>query len=120
MTAGGVEPRYACPVALFDNGYAGPEGGDQADRFVAGNKRKRRLDRPISVGCVEIGVADATRLRPDYDLPDSRSRYVPLANHEGLSEFLNHCCVHLCWRHGVPLFELRVRCLRECRARMMP
>src|SRR5580658_1136917 len=98
MTAGRVEPRHAYPVALLDNGYAGPDGRNQANRFMAGNKRKRRLDWPISVGCVEIGVANATRLRPDDDLSNSRSRDVPLANHKGLSEFLNHCCVHLSWR----------------------
>src|ERR1700690_898119 len=46
MTAGRVEPRHPDTVALFDNGYSCSDCGDQADGFVAGNKRKRRLDRP--------------------------------------------------------------------------
>ena len=68
MTAGGVEPWNPDAIALFDNGDSRSNGRNQADGFVAGNKRKRGLQRPISVSRVEIGVANAARLRLDNDL----------------------------------------------------
>src|ERR1700690_2416032 len=110
MTAGGVEPRHTDTVALFDNNYSCSDCGDQADGFVAGNKRKRRLDRPIPVCGVEVSVANATRLRLHHDLSNSRSWDVPLTKHKRLSETLNHCRVHLSWCHGVPLFKSRISC----------
>jgi len=79
---------------------------DQADRFMAGNKRKRGLQGPVPVSSMEIGVADAARLRLDHDLSNSRSGYVPLAKHERFPELLNHCCVHLFCCHGESSFQV--------------
>ena len=92
MTASGVEPRHADAVALFHNGDSRSDSGDQADRFMAGNERKGRLERPIAVSRVEIGVANAARFRLHHDLSNSRCGDVPLAKHKRLSEVLDHCC----------------------------
>ncbi len=99
MTAGGVEPWHPNAIALFDNGDARSNSRNQTDGFVAGNKRKRRLQRPISVSRVEIGVANPACLRLDNDLANSGSRDVPLPKHKWLSELLNHCRIHLSWCH---------------------
>ena len=84
-----------------------PTADDQADRFMAGNKRKSRLERPIAVSRMKIGVANAAGFRLHHDLSDSRSRDVPLAKYKRLSELLNYCCMHLFCCHDVPLFKFR-------------
>jgi len=65
MAAGGVEPGHADTVAFLDDANAGAERDDDPDTFVARDKGWCRLQRPITIGGVEIGVADAAGLRLD-------------------------------------------------------
>jgi hypothetical protein len=111
MTAGGVEPRNSDAVAFFNNGNARSNSGDQAHGFVTWNERKCRLEGPISVRRVEIGVANATRLGLHHNLSNSWRGDVPLAKHKRLSEALHDCSVHLFLCHEVPLFKSRIRCV---------
>ena len=67
--AGVAEPRHRDAVAERDLGDAGAELDDDADALVAGDERRRRLDRPVAVGGVDVGVAQARRLDLDADLP---------------------------------------------------
>ena len=52
-------------------GDAGADRLDDADALVAGDERRRRLDRPVAVGGVDVGVAQAARLDADQDLAGS-------------------------------------------------
>ena len=79
MTAGRIEPRHAHTVTLFDDRHARPNGGDQSDALMAGNEGKRRLQRPVALGGMKIGVAYPAGLGLDKDLARSDGRDIDLA-----------------------------------------
>jgi len=107
-TAGGVQPRNADTVAFLDAGYAGTELGDIADAFMAGNEGRVRLDRPVAIGGVQVGMADAGRFVLDEDLARSRLRNGHLLDHQRLAEFTDdgsfHHLGHVCLS---PLLSLK-------------
>ncbi|MNF91961.1 hypothetical protein D3C84_745850 [compost metagenome] len=59
VAAGRVQPGNADPVAFLDVGDPGAHGDHVADAFVAGNEGRLGLDRPVALGSVQVGVADA-------------------------------------------------------------
>lgn len=73
MTTGRVEPRRADPVTLLDEGDTCSDSDDESDSLVTGNEGKYRLQRPVALGGMEIGVADTTCLGFDEDLARSWS-----------------------------------------------
>jgi hypothetical protein len=77
VTTRRVEPRHPDPVALLHNCHARSNGSDQTDRLMARNERECRLHRPVAVGRMEIGVADAAGLGFHQDLACSGRGNVP-------------------------------------------
>ena len=53
--------------------HAGADRDDVADALVAGDERRLRLDRPVALGGVQVGVADAARRDLDQDLARRRA-----------------------------------------------
>jgi len=66
--------------------HARAERGDLAHALVAGDERRGRLDRPVAVGGVQVGVADAAGVDPGDDLARSRRRDGNLADVERRTE----------------------------------
>ena len=62
---------------------------DRADTFVAGNERGLRLDRPVAVGGVEVGVADARGDELDEGLVVSGSGQVDVLDDDRGAELLD-------------------------------
>ena len=52
----------------------GADALDDADALVAGDERRRRLDRPLAAGGVDVGVAEPAGLDADEHLLRSRDR----------------------------------------------
>jgi hypothetical protein len=94
MTAGRIEPRHPDTVAFLHDGYAGTDGGDQSDTFMAGDKGERGLYRPVSARGVKIGVANAARFGLDQNLAGTRRGNSPFLKHQRLSELFDDCGVH--------------------------
>ena len=63
-----AEPRHGDPLPDGQVGHALAELLHQADALVAGDERRVRLDRPVSVRGVDVGVAQPRGLHPDADL----------------------------------------------------
>jgi hypothetical protein len=58
-TARGVQPRHADAISFLDALDVGADGRDIANALVPGNERQRGLDRPVALGCVQVGVTHA-------------------------------------------------------------
>jgi hypothetical protein len=94
-----VEPGDADAVALLDVGHAGADGRHEAHALVAGDERRLRLHRPVALGGVEVGVADAGRLHRDLDLAGAGLGHRDLIDGERLAELPHDGSLHrLC--HG--------------------
>src|SRR5919206_4282325 len=63
-----AEPGDRDAVAELNFGHAGAEALDDPDALVAGNEGQLRLDRPVAVGGVNVGVAKPRSLDPNDDL----------------------------------------------------
>jgi hypothetical protein len=68
---------------------AGAELDHLTDTFVAGNERGLRLDRPVAVGGVEVGVADARGDELDEGLVVSGSGQVDVLDDDRGAELLD-------------------------------
>ena len=68
MAAGGVKPRHADAITFLDMSDAIADTDDIADTFVAGNEGQCRLDWPVAVSRMQIGVTYAGRLDVDENL----------------------------------------------------
>ncbi len=66
---GAVQPGHADTVALLDPGHAAADRHHVANPFMTGNERQARLHRPVALGCVQVGVADAGSLDLHQNLP---------------------------------------------------
>src|SRR6185295_16120460 len=71
LTACPPEPRNCDSLAQLRAGDARPVPDNDADAFVTRHEGNRRLDRPITVGGVDVGVAEATRFQLYEDLADA-------------------------------------------------
>jgi hypothetical protein len=61
---------------------------------MSGNEWQRRLHRPISIGCVEIRVADSRSMDPDLHLTPAWFWNGDFLDYEWLAEFVYNCCFH--------------------------
>ena len=95
MTAGRVDPGNPDPIAFLHDCYTRSDGSDRSDCLMAGNERQIRLNRPVAMRGVKIGVAHPARLRFDYDLTGAGRRNIPFSKHQRCSELLDNCGVHL-------------------------
>ncbi|GAA3525874.1 hypothetical protein GCM10022263_13280 [Nocardioides daeguensis] len=96
VPAGAAQPRDRDPVPDGTLGDAGTDGGDDADALVAGDEGRSRLDGPVAVGGVDVGVAQAARLHPYDDLPGARLGQGALLDDERGVEAGHDCCFHGC------------------------
>lgn len=90
-----VEPGHADPVTLLHGRHASAERGDTANALMARGERQRRLQRPVSVSRMQIGVADAAGLGFDKDLSRTRCGNVEFLEDQGFAELLDLRCLHL-------------------------
>ena len=94
MAARSVEPRHADPVAFLHIGDTLADGRDVSHALVTGDERRLRLDRPVPLGGVQVGMAHARRLDRDlyharFDLGNGH-----LVDRERGAEFSNHGGFH--------------------------
>jgi len=95
VSAGETEPRDHDPVAHADLlPGAGSERLDDSDALVARDQWQRRLDRPVAVRCVDVGVAEAAGLDPDEHLAVARLGPGDVLDAERLGEVMNHGSFH--------------------------
>src|SRR6516165_1380083 len=102
LTTGIMQPGNTHRVALFQAVDPGTARRDDARSFMAGDKRKRRPARPITVSGMEICVTDAGRHDLDQDFAWARRRDWHLLNRQGLAEDVHHPRSHRPW-HAFPL-----------------
>ncbi|KAF1852498.1 hypothetical protein Lal_00037231 [Lupinus albus] len=86
-TTGRMQPGHADTVAFLDVLHARAQRGDVARAFVAGNERGGGFDRPVAMGRVQVGMADAAGFELDQDLARTRRGDGHLFNRQGLAEF---------------------------------
>ena len=67
---------------------------DDPDTFVTGNERRGGLDRPVTVGGVDVGVTQARGLDLDQDLAGAGDGLRHLLDAERLGEIVDDCCLH--------------------------
>ena len=72
----------------------GADRCDDADPFVAGHERRSRLDRPVAVGGVDVGVAQPGRLDPHQHLARAGRWRRPVLDDQWLVETVNDGCKH--------------------------
>ena len=106
LAAGREEPGVPDELADVQVRDALAEGDDLADALVAGDERRRRLDRPVAVSRVEVGVADPAGDELDQRLAGSGDGDGEVLDGQPAAELLDDCCVHVC--HGWP-FRRRCR-----------
>ena len=70
-----MQPRDANWIAFLQVGYARADRRDNAGTLVAGNKWWGGLDRPITVGGMEIRMANPGRDDLHQYLPRTRGWY---------------------------------------------
>ena len=96
MAAGREEPGVADQLAHREVGDALAQGHDLADAFMAGDERRVRLDRPVALDGVQIGVADAAGDQLDQGLSGGRRRHRNPLDDQVLAELLDYSCLHDC------------------------
>jgi hypothetical protein len=89
-----AEPRDGDALADPVGGDALADALDEADPLVAGGERQGRLDGPVSVGGVDVGVTEPGGLDPHQHLAGLRPRNRELPDLERLTEVGDHCCLH--------------------------
>jgi hypothetical protein len=72
----------------------GTHCGDDAGHLVSRNKRRRRCDRAITIGRVQILVTHSAGHRFDKQFASSRHRYRYILDHERLDEFTHNRSFH--------------------------
>ena len=94
MAAGGIEPGHADPVAFPDMFHARAHAGDETDALVARDEGRCRLDRPVALGGVQIGVANARGVDRHLDLARAGLGHRHLVDGQRLAEFPHHGGFH--------------------------
>jgi hypothetical protein len=67
-----TQPRHGHPLPELQASDAVADGVNWAHALVARHERRGWLDRPVAVGGVNVGIAQAGGLHPDRDLPRHR------------------------------------------------
>ena len=84
-----TKPRHRDAVANRDLGDAGPDVRDDADPLMTGDKRRRRLHRPVSVRGVDIGVTQSGSLDLDAHLAGLKLRPRHVLDRQRTIELMN-------------------------------
>src|ERR1700722_695097 len=94
MTAGTVQPCDSYTISYFEMCDSRTKCGYDTGAFVARNKRWCRLDGPVALCGVQIGMAYASGDNFYKGLPGPGCWYGDFLHDKGLAELLNHCCLH--------------------------
>ena len=89
-----MQPGNTHRVALFQAVDPGTARRDDARSFMAGDKRKRRPARPITVSGIEICVTDAGRHDLDQDFAWARRGNWHFIDRQGLAEGVHYPSSH--------------------------
>ena len=84
--AGIAQPGHRDAFADGDLGHAGTELDDDADALMAGDERRRRLDGPVAMRGMDVGVAQPGRLHVDAHLPELEPEDRDLLDGQRLAE----------------------------------
>src|SRR5262245_36087165 len=87
-------PRETDPRVTLPSVWISTDGRHDACAFVTGDERQRRLDRPIAVCGMQVGVAAAARKDLDEDLAGGRCRNRDLLDGEWLAKGADHGRLH--------------------------
>lgn len=79
-----------------------PIACEKADALVAGNERRCRLDRPIAVGRMDVGMANAARGDADQDLAGTNLGNGDFADFERCAERVDDSGHHGAGHGGDP------------------
>jgi hypothetical protein len=99
VAAGGAQPGHGDPVTLPQPGQlrdTRAEALNEPDSLVAGDQRKLRFDRPVAVGCVDVGVTQTRRLDLDDHLARTGFGLWYLLELKRLAEIVNDSDFHDC------------------------
>ena len=81
------------------------DGGDDADAFVAGDERQRRLHRPVAACRVQIGVADAGSENPHQHFVWTWIVNCKILNTHRCAWSTGKCASCFCWHLFSPYFD---------------
>ena len=108
VSASRIKPGHADPVAFLDERNAGADPNHDAYRLVTRDKGRRRLQRPVAVGGMQICVTDAAGLSLDQDLAGPGRGDIPLLQLQRLLERRDDSGLHLGGHSDPPSgFEFR-------------
>src|SRR4029079_13808944 len=96
LTTSPTEPRNCNSLDDLRGRHTGAHSFDDADAFLARNERYRWLHRPIAMGSVDVGVAQAAGLNPYENFTWARFGSGTVLDGEGTIECCDDCCSHGC------------------------
>src|ERR1700731_2291935 len=102
VSARGVQPWDANPIAFLDVTPPGPDFSHVADTLVSRDEGRIWLDQPVSVGGVQVRMANTAGFDLDKHLPGARSRHGDFLDLQRLAERTHYSRFH-CLAHRSPL-----------------
>src|SRR5262249_38418895 len=103
VAAGRVQPRNPDAIAFLHAPNSTADRDGDAHAFVAGNERRFRLDWPIALRGVEVGVTDPGGGDAHEDLVLVRLRERYLFDDKWLAQLADNSCLHLAGHEFSPL-----------------
>jgi hypothetical protein len=89
-----VEPRHGDTLTHSVGRYPFADRLHDADTFVTGHKRRSGLDHPVTVGGVDVGVAQPRSLDPNQNFSGGRFRQGSILHDQRLTELANNSDAH--------------------------
>jgi len=92
-----MQPGNADAVAFFEMLYPRAKRRNYAGALVTGNERRRWLNGPITVGGVQVRVANSACFDLDEGLTFLGFRDCQFIDDQRLPKLMNHRSFHLLW-----------------------
>src|SRR5471032_2070403 len=94
VSARGVQPWNTNAIAFLNVTHPGPDFSHVADTLVSRDEGRIRLDRPVSVGSVQVRMANAAGFDLDKHLPRTGSWHGDFLDLQWLTEFTHYRGFH--------------------------